>query len=74
MRANRKAAREYLAGISTREELMRYLEMLNITDAERQVAFLALSKGWSRQHISLETGYSLRQIERMLTRVYDKMR
>jgi DNA-binding NarL/FixJ family response regulator len=74
MKPSRKEAREFLKSMKTREELIEYLNMLNITDEQRDVAYYALAKGWSRQHISLETGYSLRQIERMLTRVYDKMK
>jgi DNA-binding NarL/FixJ family response regulator len=74
MKPSRKEARELLQSMKTREELIQYLNMLNITDEQRDVAYYALAKGWSRQHISLETGYSLRQIERMLTRVYDKMK
>lgn len=73
MKASRKAARDKLQSIKTVEELQNYLDELTITDDQKHIALLALVKGWSRQQISNETGYSVRQVGKLLEKVYDKM-
>ncbi len=73
MRADRKAAREFVKGIKTREDLEKYLDMLNLTDEEREIAFMLFSKGWTRAKIALETGYSEGQIKRKICKIYDRM-
>lgn len=73
MRANRKAAREFAMNIKTRADLEAYLDMLNLRDDEREIAILIFGKGWSRDKIAIETGYSKNQLNRKIARIYDKM-
>jgi hypothetical protein len=73
MKRSRKEARDKLQSIRTVEELKDYLDTLVLTDDQKQVALYALVKGWSRQQISMETGYSIRQVGKMLEKVYDRM-
>lgn len=73
MRADRKAARDFVKSIKTRAELDAYINMLNLTDDEKEIARLSFGRGWSRIQIALELGYSEHQIKRKLTRIYDRM-
>lgn len=73
MRADRKRARDYVKSIKTRAELESYLDMLNLTDEERDIAFLMFGKGYSRTRIALETGYSESHVKRKMSRIYDRM-
>lgn len=73
MRANRKAARDLLNSLRTLPELEQYLQMLRLTDDERDVARMIYAKGYSRQQIAMKTGYSKRQVDRMVARIHDRL-
>lgn len=73
MRSDRKAARDFVKSINSRAELDSYLNMLNLTDDERDIARLMFGKGYSRTRIALELGYSEAQIKRKICRIYDRM-
>ena len=73
MRADRKHARDYVKSIKTKAELDSYLNMLNLTDEEREIARLMFGRGWSRTQIAMELGYSETQIKRKIVRIYDRM-
>lgn len=73
MKPDRKAAREYVKSIKTRADLEHYLDMLNLTDEEREIALLLFGKGYSRTRIAFETGYSQDQVKRKIARIYDRM-
>lgn len=73
MNPKRKAARDRLFAIKTKAELVELIESLNITDEEREIALMVLSRGWSYTKISLETGYSVRHIARKMEKVYSKL-
>ena len=73
MRPNRKAAREYVSSIRTREDLRKYLDMLNLREEEREIAWMIFANGWSRAKIAMETGYSEHQVKRKVARIYDKL-
>lgn len=73
MRADRKAARDFVKSIKTKAELDAYINMLNLTDEERDIARMIFGKGWSRTRIAMETGYSERQINRKICKIYDRM-
>ena len=73
MRADRKEARDFVKSIKTKAELDAYLNMLNLTDEERDIARLLFGRGWSRTRIAMELGYSEHQIKRKIVRIYDKM-
>lgn len=73
MRASRRRARELAKSVKTRSDLEAWLDALNISDAEREVARLVYERGYTRQQIAFATGYSLRQVNRLLARVHDKM-
>lgn len=73
MNPKRKAARDKLMAIKTKAELVELIESLNITDEERDIAVMVLSRGWSYTKISLETGYSVRHIARKMEKVYSKL-
>lgn len=73
MKPNRKAAREYVQGIKTRDELRKYLDMLNLRDEEKQIAWMIFANGWSRAKIAMVTGYSEHQVKRKVARIYDKL-
>lgn len=73
MNPKRKKARDRLLSISTKSELVELIESLNITDEERDIAIMVLSRGWSYTRISLETGYSVRHIARKMEKVYTKL-
>lgn len=73
MKPDRKAARDFVKGIKTRSDLEKYLDMLNLTDEEREIALLLFGKGYSRTRIAMETGYSQDQVKRKIARIYDRM-
>lgn len=73
MRPDRKAAREKALAIKTRAELAEYLDSLNLTEQQRIVAWYIFADGWSRAKIALETGYSERQLKRIIAKIYDRM-
>lgn len=73
MRPDRKAAREFVKGIKTRADLDAYLDMLNLTDEERDIARMLFAYGWTRTKIAMEMGYSEHQIKRKINRIYDRM-
>lgn len=73
MNPKRKAARDRLFAIKTKAELVELIESLNITDEEREIAVMVLSRGWSYTKISFETGYSVRHIARKMEKVYSKL-
>ena len=72
MRKNRKEARDRLMAVKTVEELKAYIDALNLTDEEREIAMMVYSKGWTRQKIAMETGYSVRQVARKIAKINDK--
>lgn len=73
MKPDRKAARERVKNIKTRADLEEYLDLLNLTDEEREIALLLFGKGYSRTRIAMETGYSHDQVKRKIARIYDRM-
>lgn len=73
MRADRKAAREFAMGMKTKADLEEYLNMLNLTEEERQIAWMIFANGWSRAKIAMETGYSEPQLRRKISKIYDRM-
>ena len=73
MRKNRKEARDLLNSLHTVSELEKYLQMLRITDEEREVARMIYAKGYSRQQIAMQTGYSKRQVDRMVAKIHDRL-
>lgn len=73
MRADRRAARNFVKSIKTRADLEDYLNMLNLTDEEREIALMMFGKGWTRARIALEMGYSEFQVKRKISRIYDRM-
>lgn len=73
MRTDRKEARDFVKSIKTRTELEAYLNMLNLTDEEREIARMMFGNGWTRTRIALETGYSEHQVKRKICRIYDRM-
>ena len=73
MKPDRKSARDFVKSINTRSDLEQYLDMLNLTDGEHEIAMLLFGKGYSRTRIAIETGYSRDQIKRKIARIYDRM-
>ena len=73
MRPDRKAARDEVGKIKTREDLRNYLDLLNLTDEEREIAWMIFAHGWSRAKIAMEVGYSERQVKRKVAKIYDKL-
>lgn len=73
MLRHRKAARDFVSGIRTREELRQYLDMLNLREEEKDIAWMIFANGWSRAKIAMETGYSEHQVKRKVARIYDKL-
>lgn len=73
MKPDRKAARDFVKSINTRSDLEQYLDMLNLTDEEHEIAMLLFGKGYSRTRIAIETGYSEYQIQRNIARIYDRI-
>ncbi len=73
MRPERKAARDKAMALKTVADLDELLESLNITDDERRIARLVLSRGWSYTRVAMETGFSARHVRRCMERVYSKM-
>lgn len=73
MRESRRKARDRAQGMKTKADLEEWLDMLNLTDIEREIAFMVYSRGMSRQQIAFKTGYSKRQVNRLLAKVHDKM-
>lgn len=73
MLESRRRARTKAQGIKTRADLEEWLSLLNLTDEQREVARMVYLKGMSRQQIAFATGYSLRQVNRLLAKVHDKM-
>lgn len=69
----RKEAKERLLNMKTRSDLEDYLDSLNLTDDEREVAILVFGRGWSLTRIRVEMGYTERQLRRKLSKVYDRM-
>lgn len=58
--------------VKTVEELKACIDALNLTDEEREIAMMVYSKGWTRQKIAMETGYSVRQVARKIAKINDK--
>lgn len=73
MLATRKQARDALQAIKTDAELREVIDSLRLSDEEKQVAYCAFGKFWTRQKIALEFGYSKRQVNRMMARIYDRI-
>lgn len=73
MRASRSASREKIKAIRTRAELDELLDMLNLTDSERDIARMVYGKGYTLTQVSMETGYSVRQVSRKLAKIQDRM-
>lgn len=73
MKSERKQAREMLLSLKTRADLEGYLNSLNITDEEREIAMLVFGRGWSLTRIQLELGYTKSQLKRRMAKLYDKM-
>lgn len=73
MRASRSAARRKIRDVRTRAELDEVLEMLNLTDSEREIARMVYGRGYTLTQVSMETGYSVRQVSRKLAKIQDRM-
>lgn len=73
MLASRRRARDLAKSVRTRADLEAWLDALNLSDDERTVARMVYERGFTRQQIAFETGYSLRQVNRLLAKVHDKM-
>lgn len=73
MRPSRKQARDKIANCRTNEEFEEWLQMLRISDDVREIARMVYIKGWTRQKIAMETGYSVRQVSRKLAKLHDMM-
>lgn len=73
MSPERKAAKERLMGMKTRADLESYLDSLNLSDEEREIAFLVFGRGLSLTQIQVQYNYSTRQLRRKLSKVYDRM-
>lgn len=73
MKSERKQARERLQNLKTRADLEAYLNDLNLTDEEREIAMLVFGRGWSLTRIQVELGYSKGQLKRRMARIYDRM-
>lgn len=73
MNPDRKQARDFVKSIKTKTELDSYLNMLNLTDDEREIARLIFSKGYSVVQVVMATGYSEHQVRRKINRIYDRM-
>lgn len=73
MNPAKKQARDFVKSIKTKSELDAYLNMLNLTDDEKEIARLLFGRGWSRTQIAMELGYSEHQIKRKINRIYDRM-
>lgn len=73
MNPQKKQARDFVKSIKTKAELDAYLNMLNLTDDEREIARLLFGRGWSRTQIAMELGYSEHQIKQKINRIYDRM-
>lgn len=71
MLATRKQARDSLNAIKTDAELREVIDSLRLSDEEKKVAYCAFGRFWTRQKIALEFGYSKRQVNRMMARIYD---
>ena len=73
MLTSRKEARARVKAIKTYEELKSHVDSLNLTDEEKEIALMVYAKGWTRQKIAMETGYSVRQIARKIAKINDKI-
>lgn len=73
MLTSRKEARARVKAIKTFDELKRHVDSLNLTDEEKEIALMVYAKGWTRQKIAMETGYSVRQIARKIAKINDKI-
>lgn len=73
MKQERKEARERLLNMKSRADLEAYLDSVNLTDEEREIALLFFGRGWSLTRIRLEHGYSPKQLRNRMARIYDKM-
>lgn len=62
MRASRRKAREKIKNVKTRAELDEWLEMLNLTEEERDIARLVYAKGHSMAQVCFATGYPRSQV------------
>lgn len=73
MRADRKAAREFVKSIKTRADLEAYFSMLNLTEDERTIAMMLFGNGWTRARIAMEVGFSEAYVKKKIARIYDRM-
>lgn len=73
MRSERKAARDYVQSMKTRDDLNAYIDMLNLSETERDIARMMFVNKWTRAKIALETGYSESWVKRRIERIYDRM-
>lgn len=73
MKPDRKAAREYVKSLKTKDDLRSYLDMLTLSDEEKEIAFMIFAHGWSRTQIAMEFGYSIPQVKRKISKIYSKM-
>lgn len=73
MKPDRKAAREYVKSLKTKDDLRNYLDMLTLSDEEKEIAFMIFAHGWSRTQIAMELGYSIPQVKRKISKIYSKM-
>lgn len=73
MNPKRKAARDRLMAVRTKSELAAILDELNITDEEREMATMVISRGWSYTKVSLELKCSRSHVARRMEKVYTKL-
>lgn len=73
MLKRRREARDLARSLKTVDELERLIESINVTDDEREIARMVFEKGWTRQKIANETGYSRRQVDRKIAKIHDRI-
>lgn len=73
MNPQRKAARDKLLDMKTRADLETCLQSLNLTAEEREIAVMVFADGLSLTQVQMAKDLSRRQLQRRLSKVYDKM-
>lgn len=73
MDKKRKEARDKLNSIRTKQELLDYLDLLTITDEEKQIAFEIYALGYSHTRIAIEHNLSIEKSKHIIQKVLDKV-
>lgn len=71
MNAKRAKAKQLIKSIRTKQDVIDYIALLNLTDEEKYIAELIYCNGFSHQQIANELNMSLRAVRNRVQKILD---